>query len=351
MIALRIRSGRRCASHIVAELYLLKVLQLIIIPYRAANFGPSWGPCLSGKRCLCVSWEELVWAAVTVGKPGIAYLLAHGWHSVSDVIIRSHTVYANLRQTSIFCEKSTLYDALDPTEKGAISYFVGMMAAKVLSARLLNTPWLFHLSMLPAKGGTPALHGKSEPDLIGRNRKNDWIVVEAKGRTRGYSGAAMSAAKAQTRRLRMINGSYPALRVGIQAYFSPELRFAMVDPDDFDVDAHDLNFDFRTALRMYYSAADAWTQGVAESRRLNNREFIARTNDEVGVTIGIDKYVKERLEADTPQAITTRADQNREVASDAGQDFTVFPDGLAIALDERWSEQRMRREPLQRRGN
>src|ERR1035437_2264534 len=192
-----------------------------IIPYRASSFGSHWGAALTGSHLLRVTWEELVWSAVTVGKPGTAYLLAHGWHSISDVIVRSHTVYANLRQASGYCEKSSLYDDLDPTEKAATSYFMGMMAAKIICARLLQTPWLFHLSMFHALGGITMLDGKSQPDLIGLNQRGDWIIAEAKGRTNGYSAAAMNAAKAQTRKLRQINGTLPTLRVAVQAHFSP----------------------------------------------------------------------------------------------------------------------------------
>jgi hypothetical protein len=186
------------------------------ITYTASNFAGHWGPRLTGMHEIQISWPELIWAAVTIGKPGVSYLLAHGWHSASDIIVRSHTVYANLRQVpSRHIEKSSLYVALDPTEKGATSYFIGMMAAKIVAARLLDTPWLFHLSMFHTLGGHTTLLGKSQPDLVGLNRTRGWVVVEAKGRTNGHSASAALAAKAQTRQLRQINGVSPILRVAV----------------------------------------------------------------------------------------------------------------------------------------
>lgn len=152
-----------------------------------------------------------------MGKPGVAFLLTHGWHSVSDLVVRSHTIYANLRESSHFLQRSSLYIGLDPTEKSGVSYFMGMVAAKVLGARLLDTPWLFHVSMIQALGGAVSLNGKSQPDLIGLRRNRDWVVAEAKGRTWGYSASAMATAKLQTRQLRSINGQFPALRVAVQA--------------------------------------------------------------------------------------------------------------------------------------
>mgnify|MGYP007088122501 CR=1 FL=1 len=154
---------------------------------------------------------------MTMGKPGVAFLFSHGWHSVSDLVVRSHTVYANLRGSSKYIEKSSLYAGLDPTEKSGVSYFMGMVAAKVLGARLLDTPWLFHVSLIQALGGSVVLKAKSEPDLVGLRRNRQWIVAEAKGRTWGYSASVMTAAKQQTRQLRTINGQYPSLRVAIQA--------------------------------------------------------------------------------------------------------------------------------------
>lgn len=201
-----------------------------VVAYDAKNFGSHGNSALAGRHSLTLSWNELVWAAMTMGKPGVAYLLAHGWHSASDLIVRSHTVYANLRQTHRHLEKSSLYGDLDPSEKSGISYFMGMLAAKILGARLLDVPWLFHFSLIGAIGGTATLKGKSQPDLVGLRRNRDWVVVEAKGRTLGYSASAMASAKLQTRQLRKINGSYPSLRVAVQAYFAPQLQWARRAP-------------------------------------------------------------------------------------------------------------------------
>jgi hypothetical protein len=323
-----------------------------IIPYKASNFGRHWGAHLAGSHDLPVTWAELVWSAITVGKPGIAYLLAHGWHSTSDVVVRSHTVYANLRQDKRYIKKSSLYNALDPTEKGATSYFMGMMVAKIVGARLLQTPWLFHLSTISALGGTTKLHSKSQPDLVGLNQKGDWIVAEAKGRTNGYSSATMTAAKKQTRMLRQINGTLPSLRVAIQAYFSPVLEFAIDDPEDYDEDAEDVSFDVDSALRNYYSFVYASTRLVEETRKVRGREYLFCFIDEIGVSIGIDRQIRELLDSDSPSKNITRTADSIVTMQGKGaeQNTFVFADGLAISLDYRWSPSRMHLDPLWRRG-
>jgi len=257
-------------------------------------------------------------------------------------------VYANLRQAHGYFEKSSLYRALDPTEKSGVSYFMGMMAAKIVGARLLDVPWLFHLSMINAIGGTAVLKGKSQPDLIGLRRNRDWVVVEAKGRTFGYSASAMSSAKLQTRQLRQVNGSYPSLRVAVQAYFAPQLQWALVDPEEFDEDASDLNFDEEKALEMYYSASVAATADGAEEREMYGRKFLTKAIAEIGVSVAIDRDVRERIVTRTLARREGDIKPQGTASPDTDGDFAIFGDGLAIALDGRWSAERMERDPVAR---
>ena len=320
------------------------------IQYHATNFPPRYGAALSGTHNLTVTWAELVWAAITFGKPGLAHLLSHGMHSISDMIVRSHTVYANLHQTGLHLEKSALYEDLDPTEKGATSYFLGMMAAKIICSRLLDTPFVFHLSMLKTLGGTMVLHKKSQPDLIGLNSAGNWVVAEAKGRTNGYSPDAMTKAKLQTRQLRMINGTYPSLRVGIQAYFSPDLNFAVSDPDEYEDDAEDIEFDLRAAIHDYYSYVLGSSQVGRAPRKILGREYQFRAIEETGVSIGIDTTTLKRLEQDGDFRAPFANELAQVSVADDEQGTVTFPDGLAVSLDQRWSENRMRRDPRTRRG-
>lgn len=323
---------------------------MLTVPYRASHFDRKWGKALrTGKHYVQVTWEELVWSAITVGKPGVSHLLSHGWHSVSDWIVRSHTVYANLQESPRRVIKSDLYESLDPTEKGATSYFMGMMAAKIVGARLLDTPWLFHLSMLGGLGHTVSLLGKSQPDLIGLNRVGDWVVVEAKGRTNGFSNDAMIAAKEQTRQLAHVNGVLPVLRVAVQAFFSPGLTVAIRDPEDFREGAVDLQFDVEDALKRYYELAEAVTRNTSDIRKIRGREFSFRTLDDVGVSIGFERGTAEALgEVASPQEMA-KALEEVSPGQDEAQSASVFADGIAIVLDERWSSDRMQRDPRARR--
>jgi hypothetical protein len=322
------------------------------IPYTAQNFNSHWGALLKGYHPLSVTWEELVWSAITVGKPGIAELFSHGWYSLNDVIVRSHMIYANLRQTLSRFEKSTLYDSLDPTEKGATSYFVGMMAAKLVAARLLNTPWLFHLSRFKQDGGMLTLKGNSQPDLIGLNGRRDWIIIEAKGRTNGFSSDALLKAKAQTRKLRQINGQFPALRVGIQAYFSPCLELMLDDPEpeEFDDDAVDVVAEQADLLRGYYSFAHSVTRGSNDVRTVLGRQYAFYRVEDVGLTIGLDRSIQSSFDDSGICDIVGKLRRADEPAVLKDGAFTTFPDGIAIQLDGRWTKNLMLRQPGMRNG-
>ncbi len=320
------------------------------IPYTAKNFKPHLGSLLNGSHVLTATWEELVWSAVTVGKPGVAELFTHGWYSLSDAIVRSHTVYANLRQTPSRFEKSALYDSLDPTEKGATSYFVGMMVAKLIAARLLDTPWLFHLSRFKKDGGKLTLNGNSQPDLIGLNNRRDWIVIEAKGRTNGFSSDAHTKAKDQTRKLRRINGQFPTLRVGIQAYFSPSLEIMIDDPEEFDEDAVDVIAEQIDLMSGYYSFAHSVTKGSNDVRLIHGRQFAFHHIEDIGLTIGLDRRIHQSFDQGNILGIVGeqwKADLPTVLKDGA---LVTFPDGLAIQLDDRWTKIRMCRQPGMRNG-
>lgn len=322
------------------------------IPYTAQNFRPYWGPALTGTHSLATTWEELVWSAITVGKPGLAELFSHGWYSLSDAIVRTHTIYANLRQTHSRLEKSSLYDSLDPTEKGATSYFVGMMSAKLVAARLLNTPWLFHLSRFKHSGGTLVLNGNSQPDLIGLNARRDWVVVEAKGRTNGFSSDALAKAKKQTRQLRQINGQFPALRVGIQAYFSPSLELMIDDPEpeEFDENAVDIAAEVPELLRGYYSFVQSLTKGSNDVRKVRDRLYAFHRIEDLGLTIGLDHRIYASFDSQNIVNIVGELRKEDESSVLAEGDVTTFPDGVAIHLDDRWAKSRMLRQPDARDG-
>lgn len=321
------------------------------IPFVATNFPTPLATTFPSSQYLEASWTDLVWAAITAGKPGASYLLTHGWHSLADLVVRTHTIYAHLRQRSHYCERSSLYDALDPSEKSATSYFLGMTTAKLVAARLLDTPWLFHVSSASVAGTAISfkLGTKSRPDLIGQSRAGDWLVVEAKGRTNGFDPIALQKAKQQTRVIRRVNGVTPLLRVALQAYFDTDLAVRLDDPDDADRDAVDAEVDLDVAYLRYYALASAITRQTTEVREVGGRTYAARFEIDAGITVGLETTILERIVQNDFQEFGGVLKSLPYAESSDGTGAITYPDGMLIELDERWSTELMAREPHARR--
>ena len=316
------------------------------INYTASKFNNYYN--LNGTYCDNISWNEIVWAAMTMGKPNISYLLRHSWHSINDLLVRLHTVYANLKETKDgYYSKSDLYIMLDPTEKCGVSYFMGMLAAKTLSARILDTPWMFHLSILRQLGNKASLINRSEPDLVGLDPNFNWIVAEAKGRTGSYDSLAMSKAKQQTRQLRNINGELPILRVAIQASFNPDLTWHIEDPEEYEETAKDLEVDLEKAMTMYYSTFLESLGQRVERINIEEETFVIYELNNIGITICLhsDIYkmvIRGEFNIEVMQRIAKKSKKFRS------EKFTFFQDGFAISLDSKWSSEIMELDPLMR---
>ncbi len=319
-----------------------------LLPYDARNFPASAPAPLQGAGNLTVTWRDLIWAAITVGKPGASHLFLHGWHSISDLLVRTHTVFASLRETGARLARSSLYESSDPTEKGATSYFLGMAVAKLACSRLVGTPYLFHFSMTGPMGLRVRVRNGLEPDLLGQMPDGRWIVVEAKGRTNGLDPVALAKAKRQTRAVRFINGARPVMRIAAQTYFDPRMRLVLDDPESPDEDSIDIEVDVQAAYQRYYSLIYDATQGSNDLRAVRGQQYVFRAVPDAGVKVGISADVRSLLEqgAVLPTDFARRLTGVRPTAElDA---MSTYPDGLAIELDERWASEVMSREPTER---
>lgn len=309
------------------------------IPYIATNFPEKLHPGLNGSHKLNTTWADIVWSAITVGKPGISHLLTHRWHSLADIVVRTHIIYANLYQNRMCINRSTLYDSLDPSEKGATSYFLGMVMAKLFAAEFFSTPWLFHTSQARVNGGSISFERgtKSQPDLIGQNTSGDWIVVEAKGRSNGFDSRALAKAKEQTAKILAINGAIPSLKVALQVYFENQMRVCIDDPNEVKPEAHVLTIELDSAFARYYSFAHAIDSNKLAREVVFDREYVTHFDVDSGVTIGLQSSIYQNVLSNNYQDIRmdpTRISKRMTMTENAS---SIYPDGLLVRLDTRWS--------------
>jgi hypothetical protein len=200
------------------------------IPYGATNFAGAFQQ-INGNGQISVTWAQLVWAAITVGKAaGDEY--AYGIYSALERLHRASMMRAYLLEASSGLLFQTMpYVASDPSEKTSISFYIGMTLAKLFAEVLFNVPRMLHFAVYGQNYQIAAGQGTSRPDLIGLSANGNWFVFEAKGRSNGFDTGALLTAKDQAEQINLIDNVAPLCRIASQSFFSTNgLRFRMDDP-------------------------------------------------------------------------------------------------------------------------
>jgi len=176
--------------------------------------------------------HELLWAALTIGRPSKWHVFRHGEASLYEALFRLSLIrMAIQRGMDDRLYRTNAFKALDPTEKGMISYFLGMTCCKLFADQLLDTPWLLHLDVFYGTLGIDIL-GRSRPDLVGQDGSGCWHAFECKGRSARPSESDKEAAKSQACRLKSVGGVMATLHVGTVAFFTgDQLEFYWKDPE------------------------------------------------------------------------------------------------------------------------
>jgi hypothetical protein len=276
--------------------------------YNATDFPLQMGSNFTGWRNCTFTRADLVWAAITVGRQSWSDVIQYQQYSYLEMLYRTIMLRANLdvvgahnrrRYLSEICA-TPAFRGLDPSEKGAISYFVGLTIAKLFADDLLGVPWLMHLDKY-RRTLLASLRVNERPDLVGLNQRQEWIVVEAKGRSGYVDTATLDRAKQQTRSLRSIAGRQPALRMASASYFTSAgiLRLSVQDPDDFHPSGIDMDLLPEQAVRDYYQP---FVDLIRNSSRVEThvtdaRQFRTVGIPEVDMWVGVDEEVMKVIDA------------------------------------------------------
>ena len=248
------------------------------LSYRSISF-PSSPPLTNG--ILNISKSKLCWAAITVGRPGKAAVKSFGDYSVNEALYRWNMVRASIDMTAAggHFVNSDLFNALDPTEKGGVNFYLGMIFAKIAAQDLLSIPWLVHFHWMSQNHAVPLTAGSSSPDLLGLSPvTNLWSVFEAKGRNATYSSALMTKAKTQANNLTTVDGQNCERYVGTQLYrnSTKQLKFTWEDPEPDDEHPIFLKTNRHMWLRYY---------GVAHAIYERQRTVALSSSEQLGFKI------------------------------------------------------------------
>lgn len=199
-------------------------------------------------------WSDILRAAITVGRRNAQAVFAHGQHSVFEANYRAYMVKANLTEDQNGqLVRTRAYRDLDPTEKGAVSYFLSMGLVKLLCEHFFGVPWLVHLDNFEGELDPPLDRG-SRPDLIGQDANRDWVVVEVKGRSNDLPNNLLGQGKHQCTMVEHVEGQVPALRIVGGVYFqNHQVQTILRDPDRKEKSPSDLRINRARLLREYYT--------------------------------------------------------------------------------------------------
>jgi hypothetical protein len=128
--------------------------------------------------------------------------------------------------------RTDAFKHMDPTEKGAVNYFLGLVICKLFASKLLDSPWTIHLDVFRAVLSPRLLGGRSRPDMVAQSASlQQWHAFECKGRASMPGSADKQKAKAQAQRLVSVGGSSCTLHVGAITFFRNDaIEFFWRDP-------------------------------------------------------------------------------------------------------------------------
>jgi hypothetical protein len=307
---------------------------------------------------MSIEWVDLFWAAVTVGRRNRFDVLRFGFASQMEITSRIATLLANLEERPVSAASSGLFktqafDALDGSEKGAVTYSVGLVLAK-LHAEALGVDWLMHLDVYTRPNSphgvtipVQLLPGRRRPDLIGESVSGDWLVIESKGRSHGVSNDLRIEAKEQTRRISQVNGRLPQWRYAVIARFRHgQLAVDMVDPVDPFPDAPSFDIDPDVFAAEYYQLVKQLLVDSRNSLRrvtVRGQRFAIARIDSLDVEIGLraDLFLQLRRADRTlaPQPIRLHAILRRLTeGTDPVREgrLRIGKDGVFVKLGRSW---------------
>jgi len=312
------------------------------ITYNSQNFPRHFGRLLNGTNQITFSPQELFWSAITVGRANFIDVISNGIYSEYEILYRASIVAANVAQNGNVLIKSSAYSSLDPSEKSAVSYFLGLTFCKLLSHRLLSIPWLLHIDVYRGhfvRTGQAFRFGSSRvrPDLIGLDNRRRWVVMESKGRTNSYSPNLLAHAKSQTRNLRQIGGAYPNLRVAAVTHFTNgRLTVDWEDPEGHNDDSFDLATTVEDYLFYYYKLV---VNILSNNRTFTVEGYTMYTFENVNLTIGLDTTIFNAYNArnlsDVQLQQINPVGKFREFPD---QDFYAGSDGIIVGLGQNWQD-------------
>jgi hypothetical protein len=172
--------------------------------------------------------KRLAWAAATIGGSPFGPRLGRRERAL-EMQWREAMIRASVPPGPTYFYQSRSYERLAPSEKGAVSFFLGQAQAKLFAHDF------FHVGKFVAYDHyleyLQIPRARTRPDFLGFRGMRTTIAVEAKGRSGYYDGALVRAAKKQAQSIPPIAGHpQPTTYVHLAYFWGDEWCAYLEDP-------------------------------------------------------------------------------------------------------------------------
>lgn len=299
---------------------------------------------ITGDKPFEFSEQELLWASLTVGAPSLSVALKnirdspafalHKWYAIRSVV--------EIKDQEIRLVPS--YKNLDQSEKVVLSYWTGMIFAKLLAEKVLNVPWMAHARLLQKQKRLTVIPRttKSLPDLVGLDLSKEWHVLEAKGLQRKPTSAQKIHFKEQAERVGTIDKKGPKTRNYCITRIRKRLCIELHDPEKFEKDSVSFFIKPHDIQQYYYKPFVTFFSDNDEN--LNERDdfiifrkVVCNTIDKRKCYIGIVRETLEQARMQTKGEILVKGFDQKELShlvnDRTHSDTYIGSDGIAIKLE------------------
>lgn len=296
---------------------------------------PASLPSFNGTEELEFSVDELIYAAYTVGKRNWDEVHAHPYYSIKEIDFRISMIHAFLNLRSDTVTRSAIFRKLDPSEKGAINYFLGNVFCKLIMQRKFQVLWLLHLDLF--EGTIDIGDQNKRPDFIGKQNNSDWIAVEAKGRQTKDNKVETDALK-QLSYLKTIDGSSPTIKLAtiLHGKVDDNLQLEIIDPEkseNLKLKMDNIEYDY---ARDYYGIIYLLIKQGMNIQNIDGRDFATRTLRCHEAILGLDLNIYSILE-ETRETVYVTKKIEEYLKDNYGEDelsettgYFIGPDGIYV---------------------
>lgn len=170
------------------------------------------------------------------------------------------------------------YKHLDGSEKAAMSYWQGMIFAKLMAEHKLSIVWFAHVDDMRSKGVlTTTATTKERGDFAGKTSVGDWHVVEAKGRSNQMEKGLIRKAKRQAALVKSIDGKKPHTHSAcVSCLWKTPIEIILDDPKPVPGDANEQWVIGEEAFWNYYygSLANYINEFALRSPGESNSDYV-----------------------------------------------------------------------------